>query len=191
MLECLGGLSLAGRLQSFVLLADLQPHNAWLDLRPRTAHPKGTRRTVLACKTRLERHPTGGIRVRQPRDALLPAGQVTTCRSQSTTNWDLSKPVPHVPATRGRPRPGRQSSPHSAVGYPPRCANRCTPYPPDARSGAGCEASRTRCTTAAIWSSGVVAGVVSTFTIRWGVFASQVSVKWTLYPIHSIWRLVL
>jgi len=40
-------------------------------------------------------------------------------------------------------------------------------------------------------SSGVVAGVVSTFVIKRGAFASQLSVRCTLYPTQELPRLVL
>jgi hypothetical protein len=40
--------------------------------------------------------------------------------------------------------------------------------------------ARDACTRSTLCSSGVVAGVVSIWTITWGVSASHVSVRWTL-----------
>ena len=39
-------------------------------------------------------------------------------------------------------------------------------------------------------TSVVVAGVVATLVMRWGLSASQVSVRWTLYPVQWVSRFV-
>jgi hypothetical protein len=39
-------------------------------------------------------------------------------------------------------------------------------------------------------TSVVVAGVVSTVVMRWGLSASQVSVRWTFYPVPGVSRFV-
>src|ERR671910_627853 len=87
-------LPLTGLLQRLVRLTCLEPYDAWLLLGPGALRPAWTRRAVLAGKAHLPCHPILGIGVWEPGDTLLAHWQVTTWRSQSTRNCDLSKPVP-------------------------------------------------------------------------------------------------
>src|SRR5262249_60642078 len=135
--------------------------------------------------------PLGGYVLGNQEMLFLPAGHVTTSCSQSTSKLPLSKPSPARACQLGSSATGpTMVTPYSCwlltrtreSVYP--LSTRCSP---GSRSRGSCDSW----TFSIMLSSGVVAGVVSTLTIRWGRSSSHVSVKCTLYPTHSTSRLVL
>src|SRR5882672_9103476 len=71
LLELLGGLSFTRRLQGVILLSNLEPHDAGLNLGACTTSPRCTRGAILARKAGLECHPAGRIGMTVPGDTLF------------------------------------------------------------------------------------------------------------------------